>query len=535
MSSSDGYIQIIIKDKTAYSKYFPPTDGGHNMDLTEASMYLNDHGVNGFDPQTLEQQLLDNKESVIPLAPYNGPEFGEMMTIKVSLDKMKVGVRFFPPSSGGDVLGPKEIIDELNARGVIYGIDQNEILKFLGDRHYNTEYVLAHGDQPVIGHDARIIYNFNTNPSLRPKRLEDGSVDYKNLNTISQVKEGDLLARLIPSDPGKDGKDVTGRVIPVREVKSLALNFGENVRINDDGTELYSLVNGHASIDRDGRVIVQDELTVSSDVDNGTGNIDYDGNVHITGSVRSGFSVRSTGDIIIDGVVEGAFIDAGGQIIVRRGVHGMNKGVLRSKGNIIASFIESARVATEGYVETGSILYSDVNAKTDVSVMNRKGFIAGSTVRAGGRVESVTIGSQMGAATRIEVGLDPEKKRQYALLQKQILDESRQLENVKPVVENYEEFIKAGKTLDDKNRKYLADLLSRIEQIRSDLKEHRDSFNELHHELLTGQQASVIVHKDIFPGVTVTISDLSLTIKDRYSCVEFKKKNGEIVKIPVVA
>lgn len=534
MGSSNGYIQILIKDDKAYSKYYPPSDGGTNMNLTEASSYLTDHGVSGFDPEALEKQLMSSQASVIPLDGYNGGEFGELMTIKISLDKMKVTVRFFPPSSGGDLLGPKEIIEELNGRGIVYGIDQDAILSFIEDRHYNTEYVMARGDQPVMGHDARIIYNFNTNPSLRPKRLEDGSVDYKNLNTICQVSEGELLARLIPSDQGKDGKDVTGHTIPVREVKSMALNFGENVRISDDGTELYSLINGHVTIDRDGRVVVSDELTVHSDVDNSTGNIDYEGNVHITGAVRSGFSVKATGDIVIDGVVEGAFIDAGGQIVVQRGIHGMNKGVLKARGNIIASFIESARVVTDGYIDTGSIIYSDVSAKTDVIVMNHKGFIAGATVRAGGKVESVTIGSEMGAATKIEVGIDPEKKRTYALLQRQILDESGQLEKASPVVESYEKFIKAGKTLDDKNKKYLSDVLQKIEQLRRDLKGHREQFNALHHELLASQSASVVVHKDIYPGVTITISDLSLTIKERASYVEYKKKNGEIVTVPVV-
>lgn len=535
MSGSNGYIQILIKDEKAYSKYFPPSNGGKSMNLTDASSYLNDHGVKGFDPEALARQLSADTESVIPLSDYYGPEFGELMSIKISLDKMKATVRFFPPSSGGDLLGPKEIIEELTNRGVVYGVDQDAILSFVSDRHYNTEYVLAHGDMPVIGHDARIIYNFNTNPSLRPKRLEDGSVDYKNLNTICPVSAGDLLARLIPSEPGKAGKDVYGNVIPVRDVKSLVLKYGKNISINADGTEIHSDIDGHVTLEKDGTVNVSDELVVRSDVDNSTGNVDYDGNVHITGVVRSGFSVRATGDIIIDGVVEGAFIDAGGQIVVQRGVHGMNKGVLQSKGNVIASFIESARVIAGGFVETGSILYSDVSASTDVMVMNNKGFIAGSIVRAGGKVESVTIGSEMGVAARIEVGIDPEKKRQYSLLQRQILDETKQLEKVNPVIDSYEKFIKTGKTLDEKNRKYLSDIMSKVEQIKKDLKDHREAFNELHQELLTSQHSKVAVHREIFPGVTITISDLSITTQDKYSCVQFEKKNGEIQRNPVIS
>lgn len=533
MGSSDGYIQILLKDGKAYSRYFPPSPGGKNMELNEASAYINDHQIFGFDAELLGKQLASPKATVIPLSPYDGPEFSELMTIKVSLDRMKVMVRFFPPSSGGELLGPRDIIEELSGRGIVYGIDQDAIISFISDRHYNTEYILAKGDMPQIGHDARIIYNFNTNPSLRPKRLEDGSVDYKHLNTISPVKSGDLLAKLIPAVQGIPGKDVFGNTIPVRDVKSLELKYGKNIYPNADGTEIFSQINGHVSLDPDSTVNVSDELEIKSDVDNSTGDIDYDGNVHIEGALRSGFSVHATGDIVIDGVVEGAFVDAGGQIIVKHGIHGMNKGLIKCRSNLISSFIESARVICGGYVESGSILYSNVSASTDVLVMNKKGIIAGSVIRAGGKVESFTIGSEMGAAARIEVGIDPEKKERYNLLQKQIIDETKQLEKIAPVIDSYEQFIKAGKVLDEKNRKYLSDIMAKVEQIRSDLKKHRESFNALHQELITSQHSKVAVHRDIFPGVTITISDLSFTTKDKLSCLQFEKKNGEIERNPI--
>ena len=191
-------------------------------------------------------------------------------------------------------------------------------------------------------------------------------------------------------------------------------------------------------------------------------------------------------------------------------------------------------MSTENYVETGSILYSDVNAKDDVRVMNKKGFIAGSSVRAGGKVESVTIGSEMGAATRIEVGIDPEKKARYNLLQRQIVDESQQIEKARPVIASYDEFVKSGKKLDSKNMAYLTTVLQKIDVLRTSLKTHREEFNALHQELLTSKHSKVVVHRQIFPGVTITISELSFTVKEENSYVQYEKKNGEIVSGPVV-
>ena len=533
---ANAYIQLVLKDDKAYSKYVPPTDGGTNLEISDAYEYINDHGVHIDDLSAVAEQIADptKPSEVLVSDDCHIMEFGESMSIKVSLDHMKVTATFEPPSSGGALLGTRDIIEELNNKGIIYGIDQDAIIEFVNDRHYNTPYILAKGDLPVIGHDAKIVYNFNTNPSLKPKMLRDGSVDFKDLNTISMVNGGDLLATLIPGDPGKNGKDIFGKEIPVRKVKDAKLDYGEHIKLSADGRSIYSEIYGHVSL-INGKVTVQDEYLVKSDVDNSTGNITYNGNVHIMGSVRTGFTVKAAADIIVDGVVEGAYLDAGGQIIVRQGIHGMNKGMIKCKGALIASFIEGARVSTDNYVETGSILYSDVNAKDDVRVMNKKGFIAGSSVRAGGKVESVTIGSEMGAATRIEVGIDPARKARYNLLQRQILDESKQIEKARPVIDSYDEFVKSGKKLDDKNMNYLTTVLQKIDQLKADLKKHREEFNSLHQELLTSKHSKVVVHRQIYPGVTITISELSITTKENYSCVQYEKKNGEIVRGQVIA
>ena len=92
------------------------------------------------------------------------------------------------------------------------------------------------------GRDAKIEYFFNTNKNLQPKRNEDGSVDYKELNTISHVHAGDLLARLIKEDPGKPGMSVYGDEIKPRTVRSLRLEYGNNITINEERTEIYSEV-----------------------------------------------------------------------------------------------------------------------------------------------------------------------------------------------------------------------------------------------------------------------------------------------------
>lgn len=527
MPQLNGYIQVEIRGSQAYCHIIPPKSGGKQMRIAELEEYLKKNGYETYDKQEFRAAVDSNEEQTISLGYSNGIEFGESMKVKISLDRMKVSCTFMPPSSRGPLMTVRDIMSTLNTNGVIIGIDQDAILGFMNNRLYNTEYIFAMGKAPVIGRDGRVEYLFNTNPNLKPKHNEDGSVDYRSLNTISTVYEGDLLARLIPEDPGEPGKNVMGKEIPNRPVKPAHFTFGKDIRLSDDGTELYSMVTGHVSLSQ-GKIIVSAVYEVPVDVDNSVGNIDFDGNVHVKGSVRSGFSIYARGDVVVDGVVEGALIKSDGQIIVKQGIHGMQKGILDARGNIIASFIENAKVFSGGYVESGSILYSEVNAAEDVNVLDKKGFIVGGVIRAGGKVESMTIGSQMDAATKIEVGMAPEKKERYFQLKRSIDAMVKKVNKLSPIIKTYHTFLENGSQLDPKNASYLRKLVQELDQTKTMLQEVRAEFNNLHQELINSKHSKVIVRKDIYARVEIVVSDLSIITKTKRSYCQFEKRNGEI-------
>ena len=225
----NGYVQVEINGSQAVAHIYPAKEGGLPVNGLEVDEFLLNHGITTYDKGEFHKQLAIPTESVFPLGFCDGIEFSESMSIKISLDKMRVTCRFMPPSTNGPRMNVKDIMGELNKRGVVFGIDQDAILAYLNAPCYCTDFVFAEGIQPVIGRDAKIEYFFNTNPSLKPKHNEDGSVDYRDLNTICGVKEGDLLARLTPEDRGKPGKNVCGADIPTRSVKSKHLEFGQNI------------------------------------------------------------------------------------------------------------------------------------------------------------------------------------------------------------------------------------------------------------------------------------------------------------------
>ena len=253
-------------------------------------------------------------------------------------------------------------------------------------RTANTVKIMSlQGKNPIHGKDAKIEYFFNTNLNLKPKKNEDGSVDYRDhMNMIKyHVKAGDLLARLIPEDPGTPGMNVFGEEISPRTVRSLTLDYANNMKCNEEKTEIFSEVTGHASLVK-GKVFVSSVFEVPADVTgyNPIGNVEYAGNVHVAGNVKGGFEVRAKGDIIVEGVVEDALLEAGGQID-RKTWNTRNGKRLSSSGREqcdYCQFIENAIDGPADFVETNSILHSRVSAASEIHVSGKKGFITGGMV-----------------------------------------------------------------------------------------------------------------------------------------------------------
>ncbi len=529
MESKNGYFKLDIREGNVFLLVYPPEEGGKPLEYKEVTAYLEKKGYGMYDLKVLNQAL-NSTEGVqeVCVGIWNGLYENEHMEVTISIDKMLVFCRFYPPSNNGKLMTEDEIVGELASQKVTVGIKQDEIQKFLSNRHYCTNYILAKGIPPINGKDAKIEYFFNTNHNLKPKKNDDGSVNYHELNTISRVERGQVLAKLHKEVPGKPGKDVFGGDIQARQEKTLKLEFGNNITLSEDKTEIYSGVTGHASL-VNGKVFVEDVFEVPADVDTSTGNIVYDGNVTIKGNVKSGFSVTAKGDIVIDGVVEAAFLNAGGQIIVKRGIHGMGKGRVQAKDNIITKFIENATVISGGYIETESILHSQVSAGNDIRVGGKKGFVNGGVIRAGNLVEAQTIGSTMGTQTKIEVGVDPEVKERYGELQKSIIQISKEMEQLRPILVNFNEKVQKKEPLSAERVQQVQTVARSFKEKQQLLNLQRKELKELHEQIQMSHNAKIKVKGSIYPGVSVNISEVSLNIKSERSFSKFVKEKGEVV------
>ncbi len=525
----NGYFKLVLTDNESFVSIFPSEDGGEPVQVDEMRDFLVAKGFPNVDIVNLKK-VVDSlsKQENVKIAAKKGIPCPESFNVRISADKMQAVGRFYPPSTGGAALTAADIKSTLKLQGVNKGVDDAAIESFLKNRLYCTDYVLASGVAPKDGVDASIEYFFNTNPNLKPKLNEDGSVDFFSLSAISIVKAGDKLATLTKEIPGEPGFNVVGDTLPPREVKKLMLKYGRNIKLSDDELTLISEVNGHASLVED-KVFVSDVYEVS-DVDTATGNIEYAGNVCVLGNVKTGFSVKAEGDVEVRGVVENAYVEATGNISIARGMNGMGKGTIIAGGNVVSKFIENANVTAGGYVHSEAILHSNVVAKGEVTVTGKKGFITGGVVRTPATVSCKIIGSTMGVTTEIEVGTDPKLTLKANSLNAEIAEARKKVEQAEPVILTFSQKLKAGEKLRPEQIIYFKQASQAYKELKANLDAKIEELNKLMEELdeNNASEACVKVEGFAYPGTKITISEITTTLSTAVQHSKFVRDGADV-------
>lgn len=533
MSGKNAYFQLVMKPNGTYLKLYEAEDGGEMVFYDEIANYLFDNKIFEFDKIAIGRALtsLKGSEEIKITSGLINP-IDESVVVTLAEDRMYAKARFYAPSPEGALLQKDDIINALVRAGVKYGVDEEMIAQFLRDRRYCTDYILAKALPATQGHDAVITYHFNTDLNLKPKRNEDGSVDFHQLDMISHCNKGDLLATLTPVDYGKPGIDVCGNVLRPAKVNNKVLRHGNNIHLSEDGLKMYSDVDGHVSL-TDGRVFVSDTYEVAADVDASTGDIVYEGNVVIKGNVITGFAVRAKGDIEVNGVVEGAYIEAGGQIVLKRGMQGMNKGILKAKGNIITKFIENAEVISGGYISTESILHSKVSAKGDIIVGGRRGFVTGGEIRSGSLIAVKTAGSHMGTSTLLEVGTDPKLMEEFRELEKKLAVMLQDKEKLAQSLNAFRKKLTMGVPLTDDKKEILKQITQNNIILETNIKEARKRYEDLRIEMDNNVAGAIKVEDVVYPGTKIVISNIIHYIREETHHCKFIRDRADIKMIPL--
>lgn len=528
----NGYFQFETQADGLYMNIYAPDNGGRAVLMDDVIHYIDKAGIIGCDLTAVKTALVSCKDSITirvgeQVLPSNG--WGEY---RISADMLRVEAVFYPGFVGASALSADEIIRDLANLGIRHGIDTERIQEIASKINYFEPYEVAHGTPPVDGVDAYITYQFDVEKKAKPKVKEDGSVDFHDLDSLNHVKKGDVLAVMTPEVPGVPGIDVLGRTIQPKRAKRAAFKYGRNMVVSEDGLKLLSDVNGHVTLEGD-KIFVSNVLEVV-DVDASTGDIDYDGNVRISGNVLAGFSVKASGNIEVNGIVEGATVQAGGDLILIHGVQGMGKAVLKCNGNMVTKFLESAKqVIVGGNLETDTILHSKVEARGNINVTGKNGLIVGGDVRSTVLISAKYIGNEMGTATVVGVGVDPSEKRKLESLKKEITALNDTKVKLNQIITMLRKKQEADGNLDADKLEMLQKSTRNLILAEHDMTVKRNEFNELSNLVSEDSNARIKVSRTIYSGTKLLFGDNYMFIKNKYDYCQFLKSGADIKSIPL--
>lgn len=452
------------------------------------------------------------KGEYVRVAPFDR-KYENDVTLSVNIleQEMKAYLFVIPPGEGGVDASADMIIAFLKNNRVIEGIREDLAKEFQDAPVYRENYLIAEGLPAKNGDDAKIVYNFEPdNTQVRLKETQSGQINFKELNLIQNVVEGQPLAQKVPAQRGKAGKTVTGKYLEATSGKDIPIPVGKNARIAEDELTVVAEVNGQVLLVKN-KICVEPIFTVDA-VSVKTGNIKFLGTVIVNGNVDDGFEIKASGNIEIRGTVGKADLDAEGDIVVGQGIIGKDGGFVRAGKSIWSKFIQNTEMveAADMVIVSDGIINSTVIANRKVICRGKRADIIGSKISATESIYARNLGSPTsGHDTVLSVGFDPRKKARLTFLQDQHSTDSKNLADLKLNLNSLEAIKKDRGSLPDekeavykglKENKYVLEM--QIQEIQNEMEEIKLYLQTLKAE------GRVSATGNVYSGVQIVIWDV---------------------------
>lgn len=437
--------------------------------------------------------------------------------VTISDDAMEAEINLADPK-GRPKYTEEDIIEILRANGVTLGIDKEVIRLLLEKEMYHRKIVVARGQYAVPGNDGYYEFYFRTKIPTRPKILEDGSVDYRNMDYFERVTQGQKLATYYPATMGKGGYTVKGKIMIARKGKEKPVLRGSGFVVLEDKITYVSTLNGKVTI-TGYNMVVSKLHVVDGDVTYTTGNITFDGDLIIRGCVRSGVTLQAKGNMEIDGNVESANLIAEGDILVKQGVQAGGLGCIRAKGTLIGKFFEAVTIETEGEIRANYILNCDITTRSRVVVTGKKGILVGGRTRAVQGVDAYEIGNYAQHSTVIESGVTKMFFQKYHEIEKNLIKIRSELEVFEEGIRKFE----GTYTKEQLTEISVYDKIRLVHEIkREELKKELAKKEVCEREMEDMSRAKVIVKGKAYSGIHIVIDRIPLRLMETVENVTFR-------------
>jgi uncharacterized protein (DUF342 family) len=235
------------------------------------------------------------------------PPIDGSVIIRVEEDGANAFLEIVPPKNGGKEITKEKVLEHLAAKGVRHNINHKLLDDIFEEKLFEMTHIIARMTPPKDGINGSIDYLFERNDSCVFKENEKGEVNFRDLGIIKNIRAGTIIANIsLPTD-GEPGMDVRGRPIPQTKGKPANFTVGAGTQTTPTGERIIAIIDGNLKWTNN-QFIVEETVTIGTDVDLSVGNIDFIGDVVIKGMVNDGFKVRSGKSITVMGNVYAAIL-----------------------------------------------------------------------------------------------------------------------------------------------------------------------------------------------------------------------------------
>ena len=459
--------------------------------------------------------------------------------ITIADDRMSASASFYPPRGFGRPIEPGTVHEHLAMCGVTYGINANVIDAAV--ETCNLEHSALHAIEVAFGQEPqdevpehvelvdrdRAAHGSDSDEAdaeaggsdRGSDRGSDGGgsrIDHRSRSTFVFVREGDIVARVIPAVEGRAGCTVTGEQIANSTTRVPNLVAGANTVLSDG--DVVAGVSGLLKVEN-GEISVSPTIVLRDGVDYGTGNIDFDGDVLLSGRIADGFTVRCSGTLHAATSIDAFGVTCGG-LVCAQGVIGRTSEPTVVRGNARMRFAQNARLDVDGTLQIAqSALKSHLTAHERIEFGPRSTVI-GCTLRASIGALVYDLGAPGAAVSEVYLGIDFAVDERLAEIRDQTLELSKRLRDVK-----------LAKRHDPTNVE-LPQVESEIEVTIAAL---ADEACELVVQLDREEDAELVVHGTVYAGTYIEICHRSYLVERTMTRCRFRvdRPRGAVIVEPL--
>lgn len=363
---------------------------------------------------------------------------------------------------------------------------------------------LARATPPQHGTDGRIDWQLDIN-------LQDNAeLSFYDRTSFINVKQGQLLARVVQPTEGRDGRDVLGNSLPARAGKQVSL-IGDDTVVIRPGGEVLAQRDGVLFIEP-GKVSVRNIVEVPEYVDFNTGNIEVQGDVLVRKGVRDCFIIKAGGNVEVHGLVEAATIQCGRDFRASGGMAGRGSGGVEVGGNLLAKYLDSVIGRVRGdLIVQREIINSNLCCEGDVRAEH--GAVIGGRLLVTGSLVVGHLGSAAGVPTELLLGrvprLEPFHQRLTAVIEgmkaqcRALTDERDQINS-------------GTRVLTAQHKERQTEIAYELSWREPRLRDAQVGLDVLNERMLKLRRIDVLIERKLFPGVLLSIGDRTYKVIEEH-------------------